>query len=117
MSAAFWQPVELVINNYAELVETIEGVLDLAKTINRQFAWRGQVNSTWALHSSLYRRTALTSAKNPVEAEIAKRGARGSGLANGHKLSLCGQLRRPTAQSVSVCPARQTAETVSGCQT
>lgn len=71
-STLFWQPFEVVINNYAELVTAIEGVLELAKEKNRQFAWRGQVNADWALHSSLYRRVKLTSSKNPKEDEISE---------------------------------------------
>jgi hypothetical protein len=68
MSASFfWAPFETVINNYADLVETIERVLTKAKSENKQFAWRGQVNADWALHSSLYRRLSLTLGSNPVE--------------------------------------------------
>lgn len=63
----FWEPFETVINNYADLVQAIEGILEKAKLQNRQFAWRGQVNADWALHSSLYRRLSLTSGSNPVE--------------------------------------------------
>lgn len=86
MSAAFWQPFEVVINDYAQLVTTIEGVLALAKRNNRQFAWRGQVNANWALHSSLYRRLKLTKGNNPVEDNISK--IEGDILARVHRWGL-----------------------------
>ncbi len=68
MSASFfWEPFETEITNYADLVQTIEGVLTKAKLQNKQFAWRGQVNADWALHSSLYRRLSLTMGSSPIE--------------------------------------------------
>lgn len=68
MSATFfWSPFETVINTYADLVDAIEGVLKKATDEGRQYAWRGQVNSDWALHSSLYRRLSITVQHNPVE--------------------------------------------------
>lgn len=63
----FWEPFETVINDYGDLVKAIDGILDKAKAENRQFAWRGQVNAGWALHSSLYRRLKLTCGSNPNE--------------------------------------------------
>ena len=66
----FWAPFETVINSYGDLVTTIEGILNKAKAENRQFAWRGQVNADWALHSSLYRRLSLTLVANPKEAKF-----------------------------------------------
>lgn len=63
----FWAPFETAINNYGDLVQAIEGILTKAKSQNKQFAWRGQVNADWALHSSLYRRLSLTMGSNPTE--------------------------------------------------
>lgn len=74
MSASFfWSPFETVINTYADLVAAIEGVLTKAKNEGRQYAWRGQVNSDWALHSSLYRRLSLTNVSNPVESALSNK--------------------------------------------
>jgi len=36
----------------------------------RQFAWRGQINADWALHSSLYRRLGLTNSNVPKETDV-----------------------------------------------
>lgn len=66
----FWAPFERVINNYDDLVQAIDGVLNKAKAENKQFAWRGQVNAGWSLHSSLYRRLRLTLGSNPVESRF-----------------------------------------------
>jgi len=63
----FWSPFETVIDSYSDLVQAIEGILNKAKSENKQFAWRGQVNADWALHSSLYRRLSLTMGSNPIE--------------------------------------------------
>lgn len=68
MSASFfWSPFEAFISSYSDLVNAIEGVLKKATAENKQFAWRGQVNADWALHSSLYRRMRLTLGVNPEE--------------------------------------------------
>ncbi|AVS93258.1 hypothetical protein C8246_17390 [Paracidovorax avenae] len=71
MSASFfWTPFETVINSYSELIQAIQEILDKAKLQNKQFAWRGQVNADWALHSSLYRRLSLTMGSNPIERDF-----------------------------------------------
>jgi len=56
----FWRPFEVQINSFDDLVANIERVMEKAVRRNIQFAWRGQVDAGWALHSSLYRRGALT---------------------------------------------------------
>jgi hypothetical protein len=66
----FWRPFEKQITSFEELVEVIERVMEKAVAKNIQFAWRGQVDASWALHSSLYRRVCLTSAKTAKENEL-----------------------------------------------
>ncbi|MDH0474892.1 FRG domain-containing protein [Aeromonas caviae] len=46
--------------------------MEKAVSKNIKFAWRGQIDASWALHSSLYRRANLTKGKVLTEAEIAK---------------------------------------------
>lgn len=73
MSAAnFWQPFETVIGSFSELVDTIEGVMEKAVANNIEFAWRGQIDSDWSLHSSLYRRLCLTSGRTEKEDSLAR---------------------------------------------
>jgi FRG domain len=56
----FWNPFEKEIASFNELVDTIDKVMEKAVKKNIQFAWRGQVDASWALHSSLYRRLLLS---------------------------------------------------------
>lgn len=56
----FWRPFEYQIDSFDALVEAIDKVMEKAVRRNIQFAWRGQVDASWALHSSLYRRLVLT---------------------------------------------------------
>ena len=74
MSAAnFWQPFETEINSFSELLDTIEEVMEKAVANNIQFAWRGQIDSDWALHSSLYRRLCLTTGETEKEDGLARK--------------------------------------------
>lgn len=68
----FWRPFEIKINSFTELVEVINQVMEKSLKHNIQFAWRGQVNADWALHSSLYRRLMLTKGKVIVEDDLAQ---------------------------------------------
>lgn len=67
----FWQPFEKQVNSFDELVNVINAAMKKAVDQNIQFAWRGQTNASWALHSSLYRRVLLTKEKVVQENEIA----------------------------------------------
>lgn len=70
--ADFWRPFEDEIDNFDKLLEVINKVMEKAVAKNIQFAWRGQIDADWALHSSLYRRANLTKNKILIENEIAK---------------------------------------------
>ena len=53
---SFWEPYETTICSYDELVDCISKVFRKWNSKNKLFAWRGQINASWPLHSSLYRR-------------------------------------------------------------
>ena len=67
----FWKPFEVTIESFDDLVEKINSVMRHAADRDVKFAWRGQVNASWALHSSLYRRLCLTKKKVVNEDELA----------------------------------------------
>ena len=67
----FWTPFEKEISSFDELVSVINRIADLSERKNIQFAWRGLVNSSWALHSSLYRRCMLTKGQTLDEDNLA----------------------------------------------
>jgi hypothetical protein len=70
----YWTPFEETIDSYEELFERLNTVLVKWASKNRVFAWRGQVQADWPLHSSLYRRQNWTSKASspPEEADIYK---------------------------------------------
>jgi hypothetical protein len=68
----FWKPFEVEIADFNGLLSVINQVMEKAVTKNIKFAWRGQVDASWALHSSLYRRMNLTKGKTLTEDEIMK---------------------------------------------
>ncbi len=70
-ASAFWQPFEVEIGSFSELVDVVENVMEKAVAEDLQFAWRGQVDADWSLHSSLYRRLSLSSATTPQERHLA----------------------------------------------
>ena len=69
----FWQPFESTVKSFEDLVRIIDQIMDRAVKHDIQFAWRGQVDASWALHSSLYRRLSLTLGATPDEAALAER--------------------------------------------
>jgi hypothetical protein len=68
----FWTPFETEIDSFDKLVKVINKISDKSRKKNTRFAWRGLSDASWALHSSLYRRLALTKGKNLDEAELYK---------------------------------------------
>lgn len=69
---AFWKPFERTIASFDELVTIINQMMEKSIQDNKQFAWRGHVDASWALHSSLYRRVFLTEGKVIKEIDLAK---------------------------------------------
>lgn len=67
MSEAFWKPWEKEIDSFEAALEVVHDVFDKWSAAGRVFAWRGQVDSAWGLHSSLYRRLFWTKGGEPPE--------------------------------------------------
>jgi hypothetical protein len=82
----FWEPFEFVISDFNQLLEVLNQIMEKAVEKNIKFAWRGQVDASWSLHSSLYRRMNLTKGKVLVEDDIAK--AEGDILVELHRWGL-----------------------------
>jgi FRG domain len=59
----FWKPFEEEISSFKGLIDVITRIMTLTEEKKLRFAWRGQVDADWALHSSLYRRCYLTKGK------------------------------------------------------
>lgn len=58
---AFWEPWEAVAESFSDVQSLVYDVFeDWSEEEGRLFAWRGQVNAAWPLHSSLYRRLLWT---------------------------------------------------------
>ncbi len=74
--ADFWKHFEVEIKDFNNLVCAIDQVMEKSVKKKIKFAWRGQVDATWALHSSLYRRLSLTKGRNVGEAELAEEESR-----------------------------------------
>lgn len=68
----FWAPFEEEIRSYSGLVKKISEVMKKAEAKDITFAWRGQTNADWPLHSSLYRRVSWTLGSPPNEKQFAK---------------------------------------------
>jgi len=66
----FWRPFEVSIDSFDQLVEKINSVMRHAADRDVKFAWRGQIDAGWALHSSLYRRLSLTKNKAVDEEDL-----------------------------------------------
>lgn len=68
----FWKPFEVEIGDFNQLLQVINQVMEKAVERNIKFAWRGQIDASWSLHSSLYRRVNLTEGKILTEDKIAQ---------------------------------------------
>lgn len=84
----FFSPYEKVIESFVEVNDALTGVFERRSAEGRQFAWRGAVDATWGLHSSLYRRLdwTLGASDPPNESELAAR--EGEIVADAHRWGL-----------------------------
>jgi hypothetical protein len=56
----FYRPWEKQISGFDEINEVLQDLFERWSSQGRQFAWRGVVDASWPLHSSLYRRLLWT---------------------------------------------------------
>jgi hypothetical protein len=68
----FWAPWEETASSFDDVLRFVSKVHDIWITKRaKQFAWRGLVDASWAMHSSLYRRLMWTTpATLPDEAAL-----------------------------------------------
>lgn len=67
----FWSPLEEEIKNFRDLEKYLTAIHKKWSSRDRTFAWRGQVDSSWPLHSSLYRRLSWTRPSSlPEESDL-----------------------------------------------
>lgn len=66
----FWTPWEEPVSSFDQALNFIHGIFDDWTGQQRLFAWRGQVDATWPLHSSLYRRLLWTKGTTLEEPEL-----------------------------------------------
>ena len=71
--AVFWSPWEVTVDSFADAEEQIYGVFEKWSKRGSVFAWRGQLDASWPLHSSLYRRVlwSSNSTEAPKESDVA----------------------------------------------
>lgn len=67
----FWNPFEVEVHDFDQLLRVLNQVMEKAVEKNIKFAWRGQIDASWPLHSSIYRRMNLTKGRVLTEGEIA----------------------------------------------
>lgn len=60
MTDDFFEPWEQEIESFDQINGVLQGIFERWVSQGRQFAWRGMVNASWPLHSSLYRRLIWT---------------------------------------------------------
>ncbi|MDI6692313.1 MAG: FRG domain-containing protein [Anaerosomatales bacterium] len=71
--SAFWSPWEVVVDSFDAVEAQVYGVFEKWSKRGSVFAWRGQMDASWPLHSSLYRRLLWSSsaAEAPKESDVA----------------------------------------------
>ncbi|MDA3936037.1 MAG: FRG domain-containing protein [Actinomycetota bacterium] len=71
-ATAFWQPWEREAASFDELSDLVYDVFEKWSERGHRFAWRGQPDARWSLHSSLYRRLMWSSGGSvPEEIDVA----------------------------------------------
>ena len=72
MNDTFWRPWETEIDSLKSAIEIIHKVFERKSAQGRTYAWRGQIDASWGLASSLYRRLLWSnpSASAPDEAAL-----------------------------------------------
>ena len=71
MSAAdFWRPWEQKAESFDQARDIIHSIFEKWTDDGRSFAWRGQVDASWPLHSSLYRRLFWTEGSSIDESRL-----------------------------------------------
>lgn len=69
----FWAPWETKVASFDDVLKIIHDVFDKWSAGGSLFAWRGQVDAAWPLHSSLYRRLHWTAGGDaPEESALQK---------------------------------------------
>ncbi len=66
---SFWRPFEVEVSSYNDLVEAFDTIFGRWNKKDKVFAWRGQADASWALHSSLYRRLAWSKTVKKLDEE------------------------------------------------
>lgn len=86
---AFFRPWESVISTFDEINEKLTSLFERwIEENNRLFAWRGVVDASWPLHSSLYRRLLWSSSAPKAPDEPALASAEAEVLRNVHRWGL-----------------------------
>lgn len=68
----FWSAYEVEVKNFEDLQNVIIRLSNAAMNGNRLLCWRGQADSSWALHSKLYRDYIETKPDTPRESGFAE---------------------------------------------
>ncbi|MFQ5508376.1 MAG: FRG domain-containing protein [Leptospirillia bacterium] len=84
----YWSPWEKECSSFEEVQDLIQQIFDKWSKKGRLFAWRGQVDASWALHSSLYRRLLWSSPLINAPREEHLAGREGEVLADVHRWGL-----------------------------